>query len=122
MVEIYNIFSIIYYDNSCETYKPIVCINKMPNGNLKNHIIRVTNSPLSPFQNNNHNNCNSHCIYAIKSLNNCGNFLDPNNIDELYEFLLNNNYTVNYEFTNLINNGKNQNINTKKLIMFITYN
>ena len=94
----------------------------MPNGNLKNYIIRVNNSPLSPFQNNNYNNCNNYCIYAIKSFNNCDNFLDPNNIDELYEFLLNNNYTVNYEFTNLINNGKNPNINIKKLIMFITFN
>ena len=122
MVEIYNIFTIIYYDNSSETYKPIVCINKMPNGNLKNYIIRVNNSPLSTFQNNNYNNCNNYCIYAIKSFNNCDNFLDPNNIDELYEFLLNNNYTVNYEFTNLINNGKNPNINIKKLIMFITFN
>ena len=70
MIEIYNIFSIIYYDNTLEKYIPIVCINRFPNGNLKNYIIKVRNDKLSPFQDNIHNRCESLCLYAIKSFNN----------------------------------------------------
>ena len=122
MTDIYNIFSIIYYDNTLEAYKPIVCINKIPNGKMKDYVKQVENAKLSPFQDDNNEYCNKKCIYAIKSFNNCNEFLDPNNIDELYEFIINNNYSINYEFTNLINKSKNKNINNKKLIMFITYN
>ena len=43
-------------------------------------------------------------------------------IDELYEFLLTNNYIIDYQFTNLINDSKNNHINKKKLIMYIKYN
>tara|TARA_A100001015_G_C14605840_1_gene562237 strand:+ start:149 stop:517 length:369 start_codon:yes stop_codon:yes gene_type:complete len=122
MVDLYTIFTIIYYDNICQTYKPIVCINKIPNGNLKNYVKKITNPKLSPFQTNNEDYCDNSCLIAIISFNNCDQYLNPNNLNELYEFMLNNNYSINYEFTNLINETKNRNINNKKLIMYISYN
>ncbi len=83
---------------------------------------------LSPFKVNNYD-CNSYspCLFVIKSFENinsnkrCNDYLDPNNIDELYEFLLENNYTIDYEFTNLINKTKNKNINNNKILMYIKY-
>ena len=123
MSEIYNIYTSLIYDELTESYKSIICINKMPNGNLKNHIKKINNPKLSPFEiYNNNDYCNSHCLLAIKSFNNCNEFLTPNNIDELFEFMINNNYSVNNEFTNLISKTKNININNKKLIMYIVYN
>lgn len=122
MVELYTIFTTIYYDTTCETYKPIVCINKIPQGNLKNYIKKITITKLSPFQTTNEDYCNNSCLLCLKSFNNCDEFLNPKNIDELYEFMLNNNYSINHEFTNLINKTKNTNINNKKIIMYITYN
>ena len=44
--------------------------------------------------------------------------MDPNEIQDLYEFLLTNNYTIDYKFTNLINETKNNHINKKKIINY----
>jgi hypothetical protein len=131
MVELYNIYTTVYYDNQSENYIQIVCINKLPKGELKNYVKRLNYQRLSEFQQNNCNEYFDGCIYAILSLNNdnnittmnrnCSQFLNPNNIEELYEFLINNNYSINYEFTNLINKSKNKTINNKKLLMYISH-
>lgn len=118
MIEIYNIYSNIYYDNELETYIPILCINKYPNGNLKYYIKKINNTKISSF---NLNNDTNKCIFAIKSFKNCNELLNPDNINELIEFILNNNYTIEYNITDMINNSINKNINNKNLLMFIKY-
>ena len=75
MSEIYNIFQTIYYDNKCEIYKQVLCINKEPKGNLKKYTKKVNFSNLSPFQSNNRDNCFNYCSYIILSFNNCEDFL-----------------------------------------------
>ena len=126
MTKIYNLYSTVYYDNINQQYISIVCINKFPDGALKNYIKKIYMEKLSPFKVNNYD-CNSSCLFVIKSFEDinsnkkCSDYLDPNNIDELYQFLLENNYTIDYEFTNLINKTKNKNINNKKILMYIKY-
>ena len=126
MTKIYNLYSTVYYDNIIQEYISVVCINKFPDGPLKNHIKTLNVEKLSPFKVNNYD-CNNRCLFVIKSFEHinsnkrCNDYLDPNNIDELYEFLLENNYIIDYEFTNLINKTKNKNINNKKILMYIKY-
>ena len=116
MTNVYNIYSNIYYNNNKERYENIVCINKFPEGELKNNIIKIKKEQLSEFHKQ-HDNYNSNCIYAIKSFDNCNELLNPNNIEELYSFLLSNSYEIDYEFTNLLNNNKNN--YSKRTIMYI---
>jgi len=122
MSKIYNISTLIYYDNFKESYYPILTINKYPNGPLGSLVKQIRLEKLSPFSTPNNYYCPQLCIYAIKSINCINEFMNPNQIEDLYEFLLTNNYTVDYQFTNLINESKNNQINQKKLIMYITYN
>lgn len=123
MVELYNIYTTVYYENKSQNYIQIVCINKFPKGDLKKYVKRLNYERLSEFQQNNCNEYFDGCIYAILTLNNnnCSELLNPNNIEELYEFLINNNYSINYEFTNLINKSKNKTINNKKFLMYISH-
>jgi hypothetical protein len=122
MSEIYSISSTIYYDNNKESYYPIIIINKYPLGKLSSLIKNIKLDNLSPFSNINDNRCNSKCIYAIKSIHCNNELMCLDEIDELYQFLLTNNYIIDYQFTNLINDSKNNHINKKKLIMYIKYN
>ena len=123
MSEIYNISSLIYYDNFKESYYPILTINKYPLGQLSSLIKQIRLEKLSPFTtpNINTNNCRQMCLYAIKSINCDNELMNPDEIQDLYEFLSTNNYTIDYQFTNLINKSKNNHINKKKLIMYISY-
>lgn len=132
-----NFFAIYYqpyYDNVNECYKNIITLDKIPNGPLKFYVIRIKNNFLSPFQtnNNNCNDCNNKCIYALINvqynyknlyLNKkfCNNIMTPNDIDILYDFFNNNNYAIESQITNtnLINpNLKNSN---KNLINYVSY-
>ena len=121
MSEIYNISSLIYYDNFKESYYPILTINKYPSGALSSLIKQIKLDKLSPFTTPNTNYCRQMCLYAIKSINCDNELMNPDDIQDLYEFLISNNYTIDYQFTNLINETKNKYINNKKLIMYITY-
>lgn len=121
MSQIYNISSLIYYDNFKESYYPILTINKYPSGPLSSLIKQIRLEKLSPFIMPNTNYCQQLCLYAIKSINCDNELMNPDDIQDLYEFLLTHNYNINYEFTNLINKTKNNHINNKKLIMYITY-
>ena len=121
MSEIYNISSLIYYDNFKELYYPILTINKYPSGQLSSLVKQIRLEKLSPFTTQNTNYCQSMCLYAIKSINCDNELMNPNEIQDLYEFLLINNYTIDYQFTNLINETKNNHINKKKIIMYILY-
>jgi len=108
----------IYYDSLCKEYYNILTLNKEPEGILKNHIkfikidyqstnqtynkqctIAIVNSVLNNHNHNNHNKYN--------------NLLMLEDLNDLTEFLINNDYIIDNSITKIY---KNTNMNSKKLI------
>jgi hypothetical protein len=115
---LYMLCSEIYYDSLCKEYYNILTLNKEPEGILKNHIkfikidyqstnqtynkqctIAIVNSVLNNHNNHNHNKYN--------------NLLMLEDLNDLTEFLINNDYIIDNSITKIY---KNTNINSKKLI------
>ena len=85
-----------YHDTFNKCYKKIITINNYPEGPLQKYVSRIANKKLSPFQQN--TPCCPHkpCIYVINSISNTyyHNFMTPDEISDLFGFLLCNNYTI----------------------------
>lgn len=115
---LYMLCSEIYYDSLCKEYYNILTLNKEPEGILKNHIkfikidyqstnqtynkqctIAIVNSVLNNHNHNNHNKYN--------------NLLMLEDLNDLTEFLINNDYIIDNSITKIY---KNTNMNSKKLI------
>lgn len=120
-MESYNLFLENYYDNLNEDYYQIISINKIPNGELKKYIkpLRIKN-----ISTDNHKNT-KYCSYVIssnilKNNNNRINICTDDNINEIYEFLINNNYNINNELNKSLKLNNNLDIfNNKKLLFCI---
>lgn len=117
--ESYNLFSENFYDNLSEEYYQIITINKMPNGNLKNYIKKIAIKNISTDNPKNTN----YCSYAISSniLYNNNNKLSictTDNINEIYEFLINNNYNINNELNKCLKLNDNLKIFENKRLLF----
>ncbi len=126
-IKLYVLFSEIYYDQLCKEYYNILTLNKQPYGELNKYtkLISITNP--STKQNT---LINKHCTYAISNnllLNNdmqtnysCSNLLTVEHINELTEFLLNNNYIIDTSITKIFKNSNSKSSNNyfdaKKLI------
>lgn len=120
-----NLYIEPYYSEIEKYYYHIITINKEPLGPLKNHISTV--SKTNPSTKINKANENS-CIYVIKLsilnnniINNKLNICTIENILDIHDFLINNNYSINNTMTELLN-SKNLTLNNSKKILFtITY-
>ena len=123
-MSVYSLYIQPYYDYVNEQYTNIVTINKIPNGPLSNYVTTMRYNKLSEFSGFN-KICNSSCIYAIKNINKSSfcnsNLLTPDNIDELISFLIQNNYTINKDITDIMNNEKIYVNNGKKLMFYINF-
>ena len=112
------LYNEINYDSLCKEYYNILTLNKEPQGILKNYtkLINIT----MPSANETYN---TRCSIAI--VNNISNHINITNkysnllmledLNELTEFLINNNYIIDNAITKLYNNTNN-NHNSKKLI------
>ena len=134
MIEIITLFSEIYYNSLTHDYIYILTLNKKPKGPLSNYINTINlKNPSSKLKLSN----THYCTYAINSniLNNSShnNICTLEDFTNIYEFLLNNNYTINNELTNLLNNlsnnTNNNNINlninsnnNRKILFTFNYN
>ena len=123
---VYSLYIQPYYDNHNEQYINIVTINKRPDGALSNYVTNIKFNRLSEYGGfNNIRNCAPLCVYAIKNIIMSGcnslNLLSPENIDELVEFLVENNYTIDKDLTKIMNNNKINLINGKRLLFYIRY-
>ena len=125
---VYSLYIQPYYDSHSEQYINIITINKTPSGPLANYVTNIRFNKLSDFGGFT-NNCTPLCVYAIKNINtiNCNNLnnlnlLTPENVDDLVSFLIENNYTVNKDFTKIMNNDKIYLNNGRKLLFYINYN
>ena len=129
MIEIITLFITIYYNNIDNNYYKLLSLNKMPNGPLKNYVstIAVTN-PSNKIIKSMENYCilgiNNSILntnYSNTNYNKYINLCTIEDITEIYEFLVNNNYIINHELNNIlnsINNNQNQNHNHNNKIIF----
>jgi len=114
-MELYTLSSKIYYDNY--EYKKIIVLDRKPNHNglIKNIIKYISPSRLSPFDID-----NNKCIYIILNPNNLTEFLKIEEIPLLFTWLINNGYSINTNFTEII---QNSNLEIKNnIICFISNN
>ena len=127
--EIISFNTTIYYNNLDKEYYNIITLNKISKGPLKNYTRTINIKTSSDkINNNNNNNNNDFCSLAIdssiisnnkkKTLNIC----TIDDLDSIYEFLLNNNYTIDNLLNNInMNTCKNIKVNNKNILFYIKY-
>tara|TARA_Y100000992_G_scaffold69024_1_gene43096 strand:+ start:3725 stop:4114 length:390 start_codon:yes stop_codon:yes gene_type:complete len=120
--ESYNLFVVNYYDNLSKNYYKIVSINKIPKGELSKYIKKISIKNISTDNERN----TEYCSYVISSsiLNNNNNILNIctiNDINEIYEFLINNNYSINNELNKCLKLNDNLKIFNNKKLLFSIY-
>ena len=140
-----NLFLENYYDFHNTSYYQILTLNNIPNGPLKSYIKQISIKNVTKINNVNTN----YCSYVItknilnstansKSNSNITNFINNKfnyctieDVTQIYDFLINNNYTINNELTNIIKSFSSANsslenqftiINNKKLLLCFNYN
>jgi hypothetical protein len=130
----YMLYNEINYDSLCKEYYNILTLNKQPQGILKDYTKLINITMLSTNDtyntrcsiaivnnflnnNNNNNNNNNHNYNHINNSNKYNNLLMLEELNELTEFLINNDYIIDNSITKLYNNtNNNNNHNSKKLI------
>lgn len=132
-----NLFLENYYDFHNTSYYQILTLSNIPNGPLKDYIKQISIKNISKINMN-----TNYCSYVITKniLNtntNITNFINSKfdyctieDITQVYDFLINNNYNINNELTNIIKSFSSANsslenqftiINNKKLLLCFNY-
>ena len=121
----YMLYNEINYDSLCKEYYNILTLNKEPQGILKDYtkLINITMPSTNDTYNtrctiaivNNFLNNHNHNYNHISNSNKYNNLLMLEDLNELTEFLINNDYIIDNSITKLYNNT-NSNHNSKKLI------
>lgn len=98
-MQIYSLSSIPYYNSIVQEYTNILILNKMPDGPLKDICKQIRQNKLSPFEVNTNICRKPDCVIALKDeTKNCG-FLCIDDLPNLFEFLINNGYTIDQSIT-----------------------
>ena len=114
VTQTYCISSQPFYDSYNECYKNILIIKPTPkNTQLSTIVKRIQIPKLSPFQES-----SQQCAHAIYKINNNCELMTPDDIPELFNYLINNNYKIDTYITKMMN-GSDVKM-TNKLICFIT--
>jgi len=138
-----NLFLENYYDFHNTSYYQILTLNNIPNGPLKSYIKQISIKNVTKINMTNTN----YCSYVITKnilnssasansnitnfINNKFNYCTIEDVTQIYDFLINNNYTINNELTNIIKSFSSTNsslenqftiINNKKLLLCFNYN
>jgi hypothetical protein len=122
MIYNYTITIQPYYEYTKQCYRNILVLNKEPEGPLKSIVKRLNPPKLSEFNALTYNNecCYERkCIYAICNQDNYGEFMCIDNISNLFEYLINNGYTVDTSITNMFQKSSVK--MTNPIICFISY-
>lgn len=99
-----------YLDTFNKAYMNILVVNITPQGPLSQFIRRLQLSKLSPFQQNNY--INNSCCLAITNFFYNGsnghnnNLMTPDELPDLYSYLLSNGYQIETQLTNLMNQSE----------------
>ncbi len=98
-MQIYSLNSIPYYNSIIQEYTNILTLNKMPNGPLNSISKQIRQNKLSPFEANTNLCPKSKCVIAITQLENYNELMCIDDLPNLFEFLINNGYTVDQSIT-----------------------
>jgi hypothetical protein len=115
----YGINSQTYYDCYNECYKNILIINKHPDGPLSTIVKRLQTPKLSPFQESSSCCPIKNCALALYKIDNNCELMTPDDIPDLYNFLISNDYKIDTSITKMMNSSDVK--MTNKLVCFITY-
>jgi len=104
MSSFYSISSIPFFDHTQQIYKHIYIIDRNPSNDISfNSIIKQLSPPrLSTFS-----NPRSHCLYAICNPDNINLLLEIGQETLLFSYLLQNNFIINTEITDIISKVTN---------------
>uniref|UniRef100_A0A6C0E5Q4 Uncharacterized protein n=1 Tax=viral metagenome TaxID=1070528 RepID=A0A6C0E5Q4_9ZZZZ len=122
-----------YLDTVSQCYKNIIMINRIPEGPLKYYVQRIQLRPLSSFQCY-QNACDplQKCGLALSSIsshlsynncqlgNKCNMLMTPNEIPDLFSFLVSNGYRIDTSITKMMNNSDIR-LSNKNILCFFTY-
>ena len=124
MSNVFTLYTQPYLSPYAKCYTNVIIISCMPNGLLRllTHKIKFQN--VSAF---NTNNCinTSPCKLVLNTLtdNNMNNLMTADEIPNLINYLLENNYSINTDITNMINNNSNSKLSAANdIICFASYN
>jgi hypothetical protein len=104
-----------YYDYKSNCYFSILTLNKKPINNvLKDHVVRIQNPKLSPFEEFSQCSSREQCLYVIKKTllekeegytsKNCIEYLTFDDYPFLLDFLIDSGITVNTDISNMLQN------------------
>ena len=125
--EVYTLTVKAYYDECNQYYKNIITINSMPSAPFKNLVKQITIPKLSEFET--YDKCNPFpkCTYAVYKTNNNNNncksscdLMTPDDIPELYNFLLSNGYKIDTSLTKMMNSSDVK--MTNRLLCYVVEN
>ena len=124
--EVYTISMTPYYDDRNQCYKNILIVNTMPSTPFKSLVKQINMPKLSEFQT--YDNCCSpfkKCVYAIykvssNHLKTSCEIMTPDDIPELYNFLLTNGYKIDASLTKMMNGSDIK--MTNKLLCYVIEN
>ena len=118
-MNLYTLQSIPYYNTIIQQYTNILILNKQPEGELLKITKRINQNKLSPFKTNS-NICHApNCLYAITKIDNRNELMCIDELPDLFEYLLNNNYEVDNQVTKIM---QKSNVKTSgELICIIKY-
>ncbi len=116
---LYLLKSIPYYNSIKQEYTNILTINKPASGPLSSITTRIRVNKLSPFEVNTSICSSPDCVFAITKLNGCNELMCIDEIPDLFEFLLNNGYSIDSNITKIIQ--KTNAIRNGEIICMIQY-
>ncbi len=115
----YTISSQPFYDSYNQCYKNILTINTKPDTPLSSIVKRLHTPKLSPFKESTPCCPIPNCVYAIYKIDSkCCELMTPDDIPELFNFLISNNYKIDTSITKMMNSSEVK--MTNKLVCFIT--
>jgi hypothetical protein len=132
----YSISSIPFYDARLQQYTKILCINAVPAGPLASRVKTVRPPRLSGLCGS--GGGNACCIHALTASScvsgcgcgagsGCGAFMTPEQLPELFAFLVSNGYAVDSALTKLAAKHQsgggcsNANANANALVCIVSY-
>ena len=98
-INLYTLKSIPYYNTYQQQYTNIIIINKNPVGPLSLLVKQITNNPLSKFESNTPLCRKPRCVLALRSPSNNNDLMCIDEMPWLFEFLINNGYTIDTSVT-----------------------
>ena len=126
-IENYNFYMKAYYSEYNNYYYHIITLNKMPSGPLSNYVkLMSIKNASAKIPSLNQTSCNYVIDNKIVSKNSISRNINLNictidNLTDIYEYLINNNYLILEDNNNIINKINNQN-NTNKFLFTVSYN